>query len=292
MESHERVAMFTRLVADRLRRKCGDLNAIFEQSDRNWNETMYVMLMRVMGDVRNREAFTELARRVQYAFVSRERNSLEYVEALLLGTSGLLDLYDDDPYIRRLKEHYEYLRHKYSVRAMMAGQWEVANINPANHPVLRIAQLAAFLTTREFLFDNLVRCRTVDDVQSLFRAQASDYWSTHYIPSRASDSRPKRIGHFKANMLGINLAVPLIFAYGSAVHDDSLKDTALDLLEKIVCEENRIVNGWRAANVPLESAFDSQAILQLNNEYCARGLCRTCPVARRVIREVYSQEHR
>lgn len=288
---HERIALFTRLLADRLRRKCNDLMAIFEEGDRNWNETMYVMLLRTMGDHRNKEPFTELARRVHYSHISRERNSLQCVEALLLGTSGLLDLYSDDTYTRELKADFEYLRKKYTITPMMPSEWTVSQNNPNNHPVIRIAQLAAFLTTREFLFENLVKCRTVDDIQTLFRAEASEYWSTHYIPMQPSGNRPKRIGHFKANILGINLAVPMIFSYGDYMNDDGMKDAALDLLEKINCEENHIVNGWRAGGVTMESAFDSQAVIQLNNEYCLKGMCRQCSLGRRVIKEVYHNEH-
>lgn len=287
MESHERVALFTRLLADRLRRKCNDLEAIYAECDQNWNETMYVMLLRTMGDHRNKEAFTELARKVRYVWLARERNSLQLVEAMLLGASGLLELYPDDTYTRGLKADFEYLRRKYSIVPMMPRQWTVSQTNPNNHPVIRIAQLAAFVSTREFLFENLIACRTVENVQALFRAEASEYWSTHYIPSQSSASRPKRIGHFKANMLGINLAVPMIFSYGDYMNDERLKDTALDLLEKIVCEDNSIVNGWRAGGVPMESAFDSQAILQLNNEFCTKGLCRQCSIGRNIIRNVY-----
>ncbi|MCL2561503.1 MAG: DUF2851 family protein [Rikenellaceae bacterium] len=293
MADHERVALFTRLLADRLSRKCGDVQAIYEGCGQSWNETMYVMLLRTMGDMRNKEAFTELARRVRYGYIARERNSQECVEALLLGASSLLDIYEEDNYTRTLRTHFDYLRRKYAITAMMPREWTVSHNNPNNHPVIRIAQTAAFLSTREFLFENVIKCRTVEDIQSLFRAEASDYWSSHYVPSSYhADRRPKRIGHFKANMLGINLAVPMMFSYGSYMNDETLKDTALELLEKIVCEDNSIVNGWRAGGVRMESAFDSQAVLQLNNEFCLRDLCHRCTIGRRVIREVYANEHK
>ena len=289
MDDVERIAMFTRLLTDRLVRKCRDLRAIYEECDQNWNETMYIMLMRTMGDSKNKEAFTELARRVRYTAISRERNSLIYVESMLLGASGLLEIYDDDSYIRELKKAFEYLRHKYSILPMEAGRWVITQNNPNNHPVLRIAQMATFLSTREFLFDNLIKCRTVEDIHNMFRAEASQYWSTHYIPSRSSAELPKRIGHFKASLLGINLAVPMMFAYGDYCGDEKLKETALDLLEKINCEDNKYINAWRAGGVIMESAFDSQAMLQLNNEFCRKGLCWQCPVGKHVIRKTIKQ---
>lgn len=290
MESHERVALFTRLLADRIDRKHNDIRTIHEECGQNWNDTLYMLLLRTMGDLSNRTAFTELARRVQYAHILRERNTLEYVEALLLGASGLLDLYEDDGYTRRLKENFEYLRSKYSIIAMAPRQWKLGS-NPHSHPVIRLAQAAAFLSTREFLFENVIKCRTVADVQALFRAEASEYWSTHYIPGQATDKRRKSIGPFKANMLGINLVAQMIFAYGDSMHDEELKDAAIDLLEKIERESNSITDGWRTRGVLMESAADSQAILQLHNEYCLRDRCRHCAVGRRVIRDVYANEH-
>lgn len=285
MDSHEKVAMFTRLLFERMERKCRDLTDIYNENDQNWNETMYVMLLRTMGDSKNKEAFTELARRVRYTAISRERNSTTYVEAMLLGTSGLLEMYDDDSYIRELKTTFDYLRQKYSIIPMEAGRWIISNTNPNNHPVLRIAQMATFLSTREFLFDNMMKCRTVEDIHRMFRAEASQYWSTHYIPSRPSYEQPKRIGHFKATLLGINLTVPMMFAYADYIGDEKLKETALDLLEKINCEDNKFINAWRTHGVVMESAFDSQAMLQLGNEFCLKELCWQCPVCKRVLRK-------
>lgn len=283
--------MYTRLLAERLDRKCAEMMEAHAECEQNWNETMYVQLFTWMGDRENKTPFRELARRVRYMFIARERGSLEYLEALLLGTSGLLDLYDDDRYTRTLKTHYEYLRQKYSITAMAPAEWSLGGNNPNNHPVIRLAQLAGFLATREFLFDNLLECRSVEDVHTLFRAEASEYWSTHYTPSRQSDFRRKKVGHFKANMLGINLVVPMMFSYASYMGDQTLKERALDLLEKIACEQGiRRIDEWRAKGVPMQSAFDSQALLELSTRFCEKGRCAQCPLGRRVVREVYLQE--
>lgn len=291
LENHERIALYTRLVIERLQRKCRELGELHDEFGRNWNETMYMMLMRKIGGSDNTEAFTELARRVRYGYISRERNSLDCVEAMLLGTSGLLDLYDDDNYTRKLRAHFEHLGKKYSLRAMMPRAWKFSDRYPQSHPVLRLAQMASFFASREFLFDGLIQCRTVEDVHLFFHAEASEYWSTHYIPSKTTGYRTKRIGPEKANILGINVTVPMLFAYGDYADDQDLKDAAVELLEKIGRESNKIVNGWFKEGVTMENAFDSQAILQLNNEHCIKGLCRRCAIGRRVVRRAYADEH-
>lgn len=289
LAQHERIALFTRLQTERLERKARDLREVFDACERNWSETMYVALSQGMGTTNNKLAFGELARRVKFGYILRERHDLELVEALLLGTAGLLEVYDDDKYIRRLKAHFEHLRGKYSLVAMDAGAWRVGRGAPNNHPVLRIAQMANLLSNNDFTLDKMVACRTASDVHELLRAEASEYWSTHFVPSRESGERVKRLGHFMANTLGINIVATMIFAWGEYLGDESVREAAIELLEKLRCEENSIVSPWLAAGVRLESAFDSQAIIQLHNEWCLKGRCTECPVGRKMLKKCYLQ---
>jgi hypothetical protein len=270
----ERISILERLQMERLERKCGELRVIHQASESNWNETMYVMLARSMGTNNNKKPFEELAHRVKYSWVSRESGDVEVVEAMLLGASGLLDTCDDTPHTRRLKTHFDHLRNKYSLTAMKPGAWKINDNYAGGQPQARIGQLASFLARGEHLFDNVVACRTVDDIQRLFRD------STSSTPDR-------RMGSFIANVLGINFVVTMQFAYGKYLGDDKLCAAALSLLEKITCENNSIVNIWRTGGVKLESALDSQAIIQLNNEYCLANRCADCQIGRKIIERVF-----
>ena len=80
MDSLHRVDLFTGLVFDRIVRKYGDIDRVFEESKGDWNQTLYVMLFRVMGDVRNREAYMKLAQRVPYRIIQRERQAAHAAE--------------------------------------------------------------------------------------------------------------------------------------------------------------------------------------------------------------------
>ena len=96
-----RIGLLDRLLVERLDRKCRDVMRLFDACGGDWSQTLYAMLFRALGGNRNREAYLDLASRATYPMVLRERSSMEQVEALLLGTSGLLEgcFYDD--YIRR-----------------------------------------------------------------------------------------------------------------------------------------------------------------------------------------------
>ena len=86
----------------------------------------------------------------------------------------------------------------------------------------------------------------------------------------------------KCNLLAINLVAQMQFAYGSYIDREALRTSALALLENTDAEENSIIRPWRQYGVKPLSAFDSQALLQLSNEYCRRRRCEECPVGRRI----------
>ena len=148
-----------------------------------------------------------------------------------------------------------------------------------------VFQAAEFFTRDEFVMGRTMGCRNEQSVRELFCIEASPYWRTHHVPGAASDEMPKRIGSFKANIIGINLVAVLQFAYAACTENEALRDNALSLLEHLRAEDNRYTRAWQAHGVRIRSAFDSQALLQLATEYCARGRCAECPVGRRILRK-------
>ena len=280
----QRTEICTALIFDRLGRKMRMVDALRAEAAENWNQTFYLLYFRTLGDSRNQEAYLELARRVPYKIVLRERLVPHAVEAMLFGTSGLLELYRNDTYTLDLRRSFEYLAAKYEIDPMETSAWTLTDIRPANHPVLRMAQAAEFFTQDEFVMERTMACRSEEEIRRLFCVEASSYWRTHHIPGALSDESPKRIGAFKANIIGINLVAVLQFAYGSYTGNERLRDSALTLLERLPAEENRYMRSWKAAGFGPRNAFESQALLQLATEYCAAERCTECPVGRRIVR--------
>ena len=281
----QRTEICTTLIFDRLSRKMRMVETLRREAEDNWNQTFYLLYFRTLGDRRNQEACLELARRVPYRIVLRERQAPHAVEAMLFGASGLLELYRSDTYTLDLKRSFEYLAAKYGIEPMEASAWALTEIRPANHPVLRLAQAAEFFTQDEFVMERAMGCRTEEEVRKLFCIEASPYWRTHHIPGSESDESPKRIGAFKANIIGINLVAVLQFAYGSYTGNERLRDSALTLMERLPAEDNRYMRDWKAAGVGPRNAFESQALLQLATEYCTERRCAECPVGRRILRQ-------
>lgn len=284
-----RVSFFTRLLLERLERKENDLLKLHLKGGDDWNHTLYLLLFQVMGSPYNKEPFTKLAQTVPWSAVLKERGSPPMIEALLLGASGFLEMREqDDNYVSGLKRDFEYLRTKHQIVPLKPSVWSDRG-NPYGMPVLRIAQLAAFLSDKEFVFDRLMELGSGDQVRDFFEIQASEYWSTHFQPSRLSTQSPKRIGRDRADVFGINMVAPLMFAYARWSGDEAMQNRAVELLEKIAPEANYITKGWGLNGVEIVNAFDSQALIQLTNEYCKPRLCAQCPIGRQVVKRAYEK---
>ena len=283
LSSLQRSEICTTLVFDRLDRKMRMVEGLRREAAENWNQTFYLLYVRTLGDRQNQEAYLRLARRVPYKAVLRERTTPHAVEAMFFGASGLLDLYRHDDYTLDLRRSFEHLAAKYGIEPMRTDEWALANIRPANHPVLRLAQAAEFFAQDEFVMDRAMHCRTENDIRQLFCVEASPYWHTHYIPGAESDEQPKRLGSFKAHIIGINLVAVLQFAYGTYTGRESLRENALALLEELPGENNRYMRAWHEAGCTPVNAFESQALLQLATEFCAPARCAECPVGRRIL---------
>ncbi len=295
MDSLHRISLYTALAVGRLQRKTALIAEIFAAAEQDWNQTFHVLLLRTMGGDRNREAFTSLAGKATAAMVSREKSSLPRVEALLLGTAGFLfgggrsgNFEDKDDYTLYLEEEARHLFAKYSIVPLKPAVWNLARLYPANHPAVRLAEIAALVCKKDFMLDGVLGCRTGEDIERLFAAEASEYWRTHYTPS-GTESAPsaKTIGRSKARLIGINLAAPLMFAYGRETGSEEFCERALDLLSTIPAEKNRLLALWYGGGCTPESGFESQALLQLGSEYCARKACADCRIGRAEIKESY-----
>lgn len=285
-----RLSLYNTLSFERLNRKLGDIQKFFLSSEQNWQQTFYIMLLRIMGGMDNKEPFTTLAHHVPYAAILRERMVPQNIEAMLIGASGLLELYPHDEYILNLKRNFEYLSTKYSIEKMSAEEWRLTKIYPNNHPILRLSQIATLLTHTSDIMDRMLACRSGEDVYRLFSCETLPYWINHYTPASSQQrSVAKRIGRTKTDLIAINLVAQMQYAYGEYTDNDKLRNKAIALLEDLPAESNSIISQWKSYGSIAQTAFDSQALLQLSFEYCRHQRCEECPVGRQILNAIRSQ---
>ena len=278
MDALQRSVLYNELVFERLQRKYNDILEIYRLSEEEWNQTYYTLLFRVIGGPQNKRAFDKLSRLVPYNVLLRVISSQASLEAILLGSAGLLDLYNDS-YIQYLKKEFEYLKYKYNIEPMDVSEWNTIRIFPNNHPTLRLVQIASSLHNNNISIRRATLCSTRHDVYNIFDGTASEDWIKRVHPGRRDSKIVNHIGHTKCDILGINLIAQINFAYGNYIQSDQLIDNAIALLENIPCEDNRYTRHWNSESVVAQNAFEGQAVLQLSTEYCERNRCQQCPLA-------------
>ena len=82
----------------------------------------------------------------------------------------------------------------------------------------------------------------------------------------------------------INTICPVLFAYGNYHDENKYKDKALKWLEETSAEKNSITKGFQELSIENKNAFDSQALIELKNEYCDKRRCLDCSVGNSILK--------
>jgi hypothetical protein len=276
------------LVIERFQAKSDLILKIFSQTGNDWDESFYRILTRYFGFRVNTEPFEMLAAALPFRIIRKHTDNIFQIEALLFGTAGLLEtgLFKEaisDEYYRSLIKEYAILSAKYSLQPLHGWLWKFARLRPANFPTIRLSQLAAMLSVAGGLFSRVLEATDVNQIKELFEVAASPYWDDHFVFGKKSRNIKKNTGSLAGDILLINAVIPMIFVYGQSRDCQNRSERALSFLENIGPEDNIITSEWREAGILAESAFYSQALIQLRNEYCKKRKCLDCRIGNRII---------
>ncbi len=276
------------LQTERLERKTSDILQRLDRCCGSWEDAFFQTLARNFGFGVNADAFETWARHIPLKAVDHHRDDLFQIEALFIGQAGLLseEAYPErhrsavaaDEYFVRMKAEYGYLAHKFSLQPMDKGMWRFLRLRPQNFPTVRLSQLATLHYGRKADFSHILECTSASQIAAALQTQATDYWQSHYVFGGQSAHNAKRLSGSSIDILLINTVVPIIFAYGKYTSDNRLVNRALDLMEEIKAEDNNIVRMWRECGLDVNSASDTQALIQLKKEYCDRKDCLRCRI--------------
>ena len=282
-------AMLDKAMLQRLERKAEAVQAVFEGSKQDWEETAYRLLATYLGSKVNAEPMEQLARAVPLRLLQKHRNSLLQLEAILLGTSGLLptEADENDDYSVVLHREYQFLSAKYGLadKQLPAHIWKWGKLRPAGFPTMRLAQLARLVQEHASLFSVLVSTEVVIELLKAIQITPSAYWQTHFRFGKVAAKVSASLGGATAEGLVINVAAPLLAAYAKHRDVPDLLDRAISLLEQLPAEDNRITRLWDGIGLSVRNAFDSQASIELYNEFCTPKRCLNCQIGIALVRE-------
>lgn len=239
----------------------------------------------VLSDWISSLAFERLARSLPLRFMQKHADSLSQVEAFLFGQAGLLAEGEcpGDDYYARLVNEYAFLKNKFGLTPINRDSWKFFRLRPANFPHRRLAMLAQYIHRGFNLFSRICEAGNEEELRRIFKVELSGYWTTHYLFGHVSPESPVVLGESAIDIVLINAVAPLLYAYGMYVGNEDMTDRALSLLESLRPEKNSIVRRFSDIGIRVTNAMESQAVIQLNNEYCQTHKCLYCRIGHKLL---------
>lgn len=277
-------AQLDRMLVERLESKVQHIRALLGENGNDWENLMFAMIARYLGASVNKEPFYMLAKALPVNVWAKHADDRLQLEALVFGQAGFLEEKYGDEYPQQLRKEYMYLKRLHNLQPIEKHLWKFLRLRPSNFPTIRLAQLAAMMHYDTKMFSNVLEAKDVKAIFKYFDVDMSPYWKEHYHFDKPSDKVNSHIGDAAKNTLLINAVAPVLFAYGKYKANEDYCDRALKLLELCKPEANSIVTMWKELGIKPANAYDTQALLQLNNEHCTAFNCLNCSIGHSILK--------
>ena len=274
-----------RLFFERLERKSKPIFELLKQTSHDWEAALFCLLAKNFGLNTNGEIFFKIAQSIPFSIIRKESFELENLEALLMGTAGLLDAEKEDAYFKDLKFRYFYLLHKYKIEKKIVEPVQFFKHRPDNFPTIRLSQLANLYHSRQNLFSKISTANSVKSIYGAFDVLAANYWQNHYQFDKESPKKKKQLSKAFVDLIIINTIIPLQFAYAKSQGKDISEDL-IHLLDEVAPEKNAIMDKFSSFGIKPRNAFESQSLLQLKNEYCNKSRCLECVIGKELLKKI------
>ncbi|MEP7163713.1 MAG: DUF2851 family protein [Ferruginibacter sp.] len=274
-----------RLLVERLQQKAQYIETLLQLNNGHWEETFWWILARNFGAKINCDAFEKIAQSIPMNVLAKHKQQLQQLEALLMGQAGLLEKDFEEDYPIMLQKEYRFLQKKYRLNKVHVPVYFL-RMRPANFPSIRLAQLAALIQQSQHLFSSIKGSGNSKEVVQLFSITANDYWHYHYVFDEAGSFKKKALGSQMVQNIMINTVIPVLYAYGYFNNSELYKNKALKWMEEVAAESNSITRGFELLGIENRTAFDSQALIQLKNEYCDLKRCLQCAIGNKILKEI------
>ena len=268
----------TRVFVERLEQKSGFIQEMLGTSKNNWNEVLFLMLVKNFGLKSNGEAFLSLAKSIPYQVLQKTAHNQFQLESLLLGQARLLNNSNiQNSYYSELQKEFAYLQQKFQLKDKSVLPVQFYGARPTNFPTIRLAQLASLFHQQQHLFGALIECKTRAEITKLFKIELSSFWQSHYTFEKVSKPRKKQLSKSFIDLLIINTLVPIQFSFAKFTSNLELENSSINLLTSLAVENNNIVNKFNSLkNNTAVNALESQALIQLKQNYCDKNKCLQC----------------
>ncbi len=265
MSQINRTILKERLATERLQHKTEEIKKLLTKTNGDWNNMFFRLLARAFGFGKNSFQMETLAQSVTLSIIEKNRDSLYSAIAIMLGQAGLIH-----NNIEMVRE-YSFYKQKYNLSQPENIKWE-NKLRPKNRPEIRIAQFTALICKKRNIFSHILEITEADEM-------------LHFFTTKLTDKEPRPINiatltKQSALLLAINAAIPTMFVYGQMRNMPQYQEKAIELLQKLPQETNSIVKKQQENGLIIKNAWDSQAAIQLSNNYCKPLKCIECQIFR------------
>jgi len=264
-----------RLFFERLERKAQPILQLAKETNGDWEAVLFCFLAKNFGLNTNGEVFFNVAKSLPFNIVRKESFEPENIEALLMGRAGILNGEFEDVYAKDLQARYQYITYKHRLEPVHINSVEYFKHRPDNFPTIRLSQLGQLYHIFHNLFSKLIVATTFTELYALFNISAAPYWNTHYRFDKDSPKKSKGLSTSFIDLLVINTIIPFKFAYAKSMGKDNTEEL-INFMRQAAPEKNAIIDKFRSFKIVPQSAYDTQSLLQLKNEYCNHKRCMQC----------------
>jgi hypothetical protein len=276
-------AWIQRMAIERLELKTEVIEHTFANFNKDFTQTFYAVLLKNFGFKVNALPFELIANYLPVYIVLKHTHDQKQVEALLLGTAGLLDDQFEDKYLRGLQSEYEFLKNKYKLSSLKKEIFKYSRLRPANFPSLRLAQFAQLICHAPKLISEPQSYTSVKDLKHALQFEPRGYWATHYTADGKKSDAELKLGEDSVQNILINTFSYFFFFYGRKLNKERYQEFALEILDDVKFENNIKTKSFSEMPYSRKTGLLSQGLINLNDNYCSKKACLNCGIGAAIL---------
>ncbi len=287
-----------RLGRQRLVEKARRMGARY-QAEPFLKNLLFYEVARALGYSRNTDPMLLLAQRIPLHAAHQLREDAVALDALFLGTAGLIPSPDElteapsstQAYASLLRRTFAQLSGKHNIQQLDSNSWQFFRLRPANFPPLRVAQLAALFQSGG-LFDGDTLGRLAEDLacerpvsaweETLLATGPPSFWNHHFTLTSSTSKRSPAIGATRRKSIVSNAFVPVLILHAEQEGLLPLRAELLSLVDALPPESDSVTRQFPSAP---KTRLQSQGYHQLYRTKCTLGGCLSCQIGKHLISE-------
>ena len=234
----------------------------------NWQQVVFYQFAKYWMNAQNRESMQLLVNDVDIFRLQKFTD--DEMLAFWLGQSGIqLDHLFDEKYSQRVWTNFLFLKHKYQIKDFKL-HWYFGKIRPKAFPDVRLWQWSQWLSQNNAHFAQWL---LPDDYPSLVEKLTVEI---EYFNKVTNQYEKINNGEQHIMQLIINVVVPIWMAYATYHGHTKMLDHAMQLLEVLPSESNKITRKMEWLNIFNGSAKHSQQLIGQYQNFCQKKKCLDC----------------